>query len=245
MIQGRIPDYLKDLNPEQLDAVFAEEKRLLILAGAGTGKTKVITSKIVYLVREKHIPPESVLAVTFTNKAANEMKERAMMIESACARATIRTFHSFGAWFMRRNTQAFGLRTGFTIYDENDSTELVHSIFPSLTKRECGDYAFLIGKAKDYYMTPDSPELGFISQNPEFRRIYAAYEARLRQTGNVDFGDLIFMPARLLEKDEAIRLRTRQRYRVILVDEYQDSNVAQFRLLQQLSDPDTMLCVVG
>lgn len=245
MISGSIPDYLKDLNPEQLDAVLAEEKRLLILAGAGTGKTRVITSKIAYLVREKHVAPESVLAVTFTNKAANEMKERAMAIEPACSRATIRTFHSFGAWFMRRNAQAFGLRSGFTIYDEDDSAELVHSVFPSLSKRECGDYAFLIAKAKDYCLAPDSPELGFISQHPEFRRVYAAYEVRLRQTGNVDFGDLIFMPARLLEQDEAIRTRTLQRYRVILVDEYQDSNVAQFRLLQQLAGPDTMLCVVG
>lgn len=245
MTQEHLPEYLQGLNPEQLEAVRYDGAHLLILAGAGTGKTRVITTKIAYLVREKRIPPESILAVTFTNKAALEMRERAMGIEPLCERAIMRTFHSFGAWFMRRNAQSFNLKSGFTIYDDDDSAELVHSIFTSFSKRDCGDYAFLIAKAKDYCLPPDAPNLNFISQHPEFRRIYAAYEERLRATGNVDFGDLILMPATLLEKDEAIRTRTRQRFRVILVDEYQDSNVAQFRLLQQLASPDARLCVVG
>jgi len=136
------PEYLQGLNPEQLDAVCYEGTRLLILAGAGTGKTRVITTKIAYLVREKHIPPESILAVTFTNKAAHEMRERAMDIEPSCERAVIRTFHSFGAWFLRRNAQVFGIRREFTIYDDEDSAELVHSIFPTFSKRDCSDYAF-------------------------------------------------------------------------------------------------------
>lgn len=245
MTLEQLPDYLQGLNPEQLEAVRYDGSRLLILAGAGTGKTRVITTKIAYLVREKRILPESILAVTFTNKAALEMRERAMGIEPSCERAIMRTFHSFGAWFMRRNAPAFNLKSGFTIYDDDDSTELVHSIFPNFSKRDCGDYAFLIAKAKDYCLAPDAPNLNFISQHPEFRRIYAAYEERLRATGNVDFGDLILMPATLLERDEVIRARTRQRFRVILVDEYQDSNVAQFRLLQQLASPEAMLCVVG
>ena len=242
---GQIPEYLEGLNPEQLEAVCYEGNRLLILAGAGTGKTRVITTKIAHLVKQGKVLPESILAVTFTNKAANEMRERAMAIEPYCERAIIRTFHSFGAWFMRRNAKAFDLRSEFTIYDEDDSAELVHSIFPAFNKRDCGDFAFLIAKAKDYCLAPDSPNLDFISRNPEFRRIYSAYEDRLRSTGNVDFGDLILIPALLLEKDETIRNRTRQRFRVILVDEYQDSNIAQFRLLQQLAGSDTMLCVVG
>jgi DNA helicase-2/ATP-dependent DNA helicase PcrA len=245
MTFGQRPAYLQGLNPEQLEAVCYDGTRLLILAGAGTGKTRVITTKIAYLVREKHIPPESILAVTFTNKAANEMRERAMDIEPSCERAVIRTFHSFGAWFLRRNAQLFGLKREFTIYDDEDSTELVRSIFPTFSKRDCSDFAFLIAKAKDYGLSPDAPNLGFISRHPEFRRIYAAYEERLRATGNVDFGDLILMPAQFLEKDDAVRARTRQRFRVILVDEYQDSNVAQFRLLQQLAGAETMLCVVG
>lgn len=245
MTFGQRPEYLQGLNSEQLEAVCYEGTRLLILAGAGTGKTRVITTKIAYLVREKHIPPESILAVTFTNKAANEMRERAMTIEPSCERAVIRTFHSFGAWFLRRNAQVFDIRREFTIYDDEDSAELVHSIFPTLSKRDCSDYAFLIAKAKDYGLSPDAPNLGFISRHPEFRRIYTAYEERLRATGNVDFGDLILLPVQFLEKDEAVRARTRQRFRVILVDEYQDSNVAQFRLLQQLTGAQTMLCVVG
>jgi len=245
MISGQLPEYLRALNPEQLEAVQYDGTRLLILAGAGTGKTRVITTKIAYLVREKHIAPESIIAVTFTNKAALEMRERAILIEPACERAIMRTFHSFGAWFMRRNANAFGLKSGFTIYDDDDSAEIVHSVFPSFTKRTCVDYAFLIAKAKDYCLAPEAPNLGFISRNDEFRRIYAAYEDRLRATGNVDFGDLILMPVKLLEKDEVIRSRTQQRFKVILVDEYQDSNVAQFRLLQQLASPESMLCVVG
>jgi len=103
----------------------------------------------------------------------------------------------------------------------------------------------LIAKAKDYFLSPDAPDLSLISSNPEFRRIYAAYEARLRVTGNVDFGDLIVLPARLLQQEQAIRNRTRQRFLCILVDEYQDSNIAQFKLLEQLTGPHTMLCVVG
>lgn len=245
MNQGNLPDYLASLNPEQRDAVCSDDRRLLILAGAGTGKTRVITSKIVYLVREKGIHPESILAVTFTNKAALEMRTRAESIEPRCSRAVLKTFHAFGAWFMRMHASAFGLKSSFTIYDEEDSAELVHSAFPSLPKKDCSEYAFLIARAKDYCLSPDAPNLDFISDHPEFRRIYAAYEQKLRATGNVDFGDLILMPATLLERDEAIRNRTRQRFRVILVDEYQDSNVAQFRLLQQLTGPDTMLVVVG
>ena len=100
--ERQIPPYLSTLNPEQLEAVLHEGSPLLILAGAGTGKTRVITSKIAYLVKEKGFHPESILAVTFTNKAAREMRERAALLEPSCERAVIRTFHSFGAWFLRR-----------------------------------------------------------------------------------------------------------------------------------------------
>lgn len=249
---GRLPareqvlaPYLASLNPEQLEAVLHEGSPLLILAGAGTGKTRVITTKIAYLVKERGFQPESILAVTFTNKAAREMRERAAILEPRCERAVIRTFHSFGAWFLRRNAAAVGLDSNFVIYDDDDSAELLHAALPQISKQDCKRYASLIARAKDYNLDPDSPDLNASIRDEDFRRIYALYEKRLRETGNVDFGDLIHLPTKILGEDAAIAARTKQRFRVILVDEYQDSNVAQFLLLQRLAGPDTYVCVVG
>ncbi|MGO8695227.1 MAG: ATP-dependent helicase, partial [Rectinemataceae bacterium] len=248
---GDLPPYLASLNPEQFEAVRHEGSPLLILAGAGSGKTRVITTKIAYLVRERGVEPESILAVTFTNKAAREMRDRAAAMESRCTRSMIRTFHSFGAWFLRRNAAAAGLDSNFVIYDDDDSTTLVHAAFPQHTRRECAQIASTIARAKDLGLEPDSPDLSAAFHDPNMRRAYAVYEERLRRTGNVDFGDLIRLPSKLLREDAAIAKRTRQRFRVILVDEYQDSNVAQFELLRLLaeaaeaSEGPAYLCVVG
>jgi len=243
---GAAPDYLTGLNPEQLAAVLHEGGNLLILAGAGSGKTRVITTKIAWLIRERGLPPESILAVTFTNKAAAEMKERACRIEPACERANLRTFHSFGAWLLRRNADLAGVDKNFTIYDDDDSTSLMRAALPNLNRPEAARLAHAVARAKDYHLTPDSPELGSMFKSfHDFRRCYADYERRLRATGNVDFGDLIAMPTRLLETEQALRDRLHSRFRVILVDEYQDSNVAQFRLLKALAGPDSYVCVVG
>ncbi|HOZ72218.1 MAG TPA: UvrD-helicase domain-containing protein [Spirochaetales bacterium] len=240
-----LPEYLAGLNPEQLEAVLHEDGNLLILAGAGSGKTRVITTKIAYLIAERGLAPESILAVTFTNKAAAEMRERACSIEPACARANLRTFHSFGAWFLRRNAAAAGLDRDFTIYDDDDSTTLLRAAFPELSRPEAGKLASAIARAKDYGLTPDAPDLERGFGGKDFRRRYAEYEGRLRQTGNVDFGDLISLPVRVLEREPAIRERVHARFRVIMVDEYQDSNVAQFELLKALAGPEAYVCVVG
>ena len=239
-------DWLSSLNPEQLEAVKHEGSPLLILAGAGSGKTRVITTKIAWLVRERGVDPESILAVTFTNKAAKEMRDRAASIEPACSRAVIRTFHSFGAWFLRRNARAAagtaeapgvvpGLDPDFTIYDDDDQTTLLHGLLPRNTRSECKALVDAISRAKDFGFEPDSPGLDKVSSDPGFRRIYAMYEERLRATGNVDFGDLIRLPSRLLREDPVVARRTRQRFGVVLVDEYQDSNVVQFELLRLLA----------
>ncbi len=242
--------YLSSLNPEQLAAVRHEGTSLLILAGAGSGKTRVITTKIAYLVRERGIDPASILAVTFTNKAAREMRDRAASLEQRCSRSVIRTFHSFGAWFLRRNAQAAGLDPNFVIYDDDDATTLLHGLLPQNTRIECSRMAQAIARAKDYGLEPDSPDLSLAFSEPQMRRIYQNYQERLKATGNVDFGDLIRLPAKLLREDDAVRRRTRQRFRVILVDEYQDSNVAQFELLRALAGAEpgieaAYLCVVG
>jgi DNA helicase-2/ATP-dependent DNA helicase PcrA len=234
-MDGNLPPYLSALNPEQLAAVKHEGASLLILAGAGSGKTRVITTKIAYLVRERGVEPESILAVTFTNKAAREMRDRATAIEASCSRAVMRTFHSFGAWFLRRNSPAAGLDSNFTIYDDDDQTTLLHGAMPQSSRSECSRMVQAISRAKDLGLEPDSPDLSAAFADPGMRRVYALYEDRLRRTGNVDFGDLIRLPTRLLREDEAVRKRTRQRFRVILVDEYQDSNVAQFELLRLLA----------
>jgi DNA helicase-2/ATP-dependent DNA helicase PcrA len=253
-----LPPYLASLNPEQLAAVRHEGGSLLILAGAGSGKTRVITTKIAYFVRELGVEPESVLAVTFTNKAAREMRDRACAIEASCSRAIMRTFHSFGAWFLRRNAAAAGLDSNFTIYDDDDQATLLHGLLPQNTRSECKSMVQAISRAKDLGLEPDSQDLSAAFSDSGMRRVYALYEERLRKTGNLDFGDLIRLPARLLREDEAIRRRTHQRFRAILVDEYQDSNVAQFELLRLLagasdaprspvgaSGAGAYLCVVG
>lgn len=242
--------YLSLLNPEQKAAVEHSGSPLLILAGAGSGKTRVITTKIAYLINQKGIEPYSILAVTFTKKAAKEMQDRAVSMEPRADGAMIRTFHSFGAWFLRKYADEAGVDPNFTVYDDDDMVTLLSKAYPSLNKQQASSVSHNIALAKDYCLTPDDPDLIKISAHPQFREAYRAYEDRLRQTGNVDFGDLIMLPALLLQKNENIRRQLHYRFKVIMVDEYQDSNVAQFKLLQALAGDvtavdATYVCVVG
>jgi DNA helicase-2/ATP-dependent DNA helicase PcrA len=238
-------DYLSALNPEQRAAVEHSGRPLLILAGAGSGKTRVITTKIAYLIREKGYDPRSILAVTFTNKAAREMKERACKIEERAGDAMLRTFHSFGAWFLRRNSGAAGLSPTFTIYDDDDTVSLLGSIMGSVPKAEVRLMAGRIARAKDYFFNPDSPDLPVDNHDRAFRSVYRRYEEKLREIGNVDFGDLIKKPVEVLRDNPAIKARMSGRFRVIMVDEYQDANVAQFELLRELYAEGAYICVVG
>ena len=238
-------DYLSVLNPEQLKAVCHTGSPLLILAGAGSGKTRVITTKIAWLIAEQSVNPESILAVTFTNKAAREMAERARALDERAGRSSIRTFHSFGAWMLRRYAEWAGLSPNFTIYDDDDSVTLLMKALPQLNKQEAQRFIRKIARAKDYCLLPDSPQLAAIDPAPEFAVIYRAYQQRLRETGNADFGDLIMLPVQLLQEHTAIAQQLHRRFKVILVDEYQDSNSAQFQLLRELTGEDTYVCVVG
>ena len=237
--------YLSVLNPEQLEAVCHTGSPLLILAGAGSGKTRVITTKIAWLIAEQGMPPESILAVTFTNKAAREMAERAQTLDMRAARSVIRTFHSFGAWLLRRYAEWAGLSRNFTIYDDDDAVSLLMKAQPQLNKQEAQGIMRKISRAKDSCLLPDSPQLLTIDPAPEFAAIYRAYQQRLQETGNADFGDLIMLPVKLLQEHPAIAQQMHNRFKVILVDEYQDSNGAQFQLLQELTGADTYVCVVG
>ncbi|MCQ2613865.1 MAG: UvrD-helicase domain-containing protein [Treponemataceae bacterium] len=237
--------YLENLNPEQKAAVTHTGSPLLILAGAGSGKTRVITAKIAYLISEQNVRPSSILAVTFTKKAAREMQERAMRFDERAARSQIRTFHSFGSWFLRSYADEAGIDRNFTVYDDDDMVTLITKAAPAIAKKQAAVYAHKIALAKDYCLLPDDPDLVKIESDSEFPKVYQAYQERLRQTGNVDFGDLIMLPVLLLKDNPAIAASIHSRFKVVMVDEYQDTNVAQFMLLQQLAGPDTYICVVG
>ena len=238
------PGYLAALNPEQRRAVEHFGSPLLILAGAGSGKTRVITTKIAHLVGRGHADPRSILAVTFTNKAAAEMRSRVLALAPDAGAVMVRTFHSFGAWLLRVNAPAAGLEPGFLIYDEDDSLAVLRAELGGEPDRGSLRRTFDgISRAKDLGLeaTDARADLEAAGCDPA---AYAAYERRLRATGNVDFGDLILAPLRLLRERPEVKARTRERFRVVLVDEYQDSNVAQFRLLHELAG-DGYLCVVG
>ncbi len=241
-------NYLDTLNEEQRAAVVHEGSPLLILAGAGSGKTRVITTKIAYLIGQKNVDPWSILSVTFTKKAANEMRERAVKLEERSADAQIRTFHSFGSWFLRKYAEHAGLEPSFTVYDDDDMATLIKKAEPSLSAKEVRTAAHQISLCKDYCLTPED-DLGMIGSEFDLNDIYSKYQKRLRATGNADFGDLIMLPVQILEGYSDIADYIHNRFKVIMVDEYQDSNIAQYRLLQSLSGvkqgSQTYVCVVG
>ncbi|MBI9107991.1 MAG: UvrD-helicase domain-containing protein [Spirochaetales bacterium] len=238
-------DYLESLNPVQLEAVTHEGPSLLILAGAGSGKTRVITTRIAWLIDQKKMNPRSILAVTFTNKAAGEMRERVAAMVPGAGGAMIRTFHSFGAWLMRQNAHLTpDLKQSFSIYDDDDSLSLLSTIFPDRTKKKLAPYSTWISRAKDYCLGPED-DLSQITTVPDFADVYALYDKKLRAVGNLDFGGLIMRPVELLRSNDELRRRIRQRFQVVMVDEYQDSNVSQFELLKQLSGEGNAVCVVG
>lgn len=239
---------LSVLNEEQYAAVVHEGSPLLILAGAGSGKTRVITTKIAYLINQKNVEPYSILSVTFTKKAANEMRQRAVAMEERAQSSVIRTFHSFGSWFLRKFSQEVGLIPSFTVYDDSDMEVLLKKAVPSLSSKEAKLTAHQISLAKDYFLTPED-DLTLLGSEFDINQIYFEYEKRLRATGNVDFGDLIMKPAQIMEQYQDIENYIHNRFKVVMVDEYQDSNIAQYKLLQKISGVErntgNYVCVVG
>ncbi len=238
------PGYLSILNPEQRKAVEHFGSPLLILAGAGSGKTRVITTKIAYLIDRMGMSPRSILAVTFTNKAAQEMRERVLSLVPHAEEVMVRTFHSFGAWLLRRNSTLAGLDPSFLIYDDEDSANLLKGILGDEDKNSLRRTHAEISRVKDLGIEAGEADerIARAGCPPD---VYRAYQERLRRTGNVDFGDLILLPMKLLRDSPELRERTQARFQVVLVDEYQDSNIAQFQLLKALYRPGNYLCVVG
>lgn len=250
---------LEGLNPEQEKAVKHFKGPLLILAGAGSGKTRVLTHRVAYLISEHHVNPWNILALTFTNKAAGEMRERVdQIVGEGADDIWVSTFHSTCVRILRRYIEALGYERSFTIYDSDDQKALMRDIlkFLQLDPKKFKERAVLsaISSAKDELISPEQYELRAQGDYTKeiYARCYREYEKRLRDSNALDFDDLICKTIRLFEENEDILSYYQNRFRYIMVDEYQDTNTAQFRLISLLAntrdDDGTLLhnlCVVG
>jgi DNA helicase-2/ATP-dependent DNA helicase PcrA len=234
---------IDNLNPEQRAAVESTEGPLLILAGAGSGKTRVITSRIAWLIREKGVAPDAILAVTFTNKAASEMAERVdrLLGHSSLAKPLISTFHSMCVRMLRRDIEALkvgndGLTRAFAIYDESDQQAIVKQVMRrmGLDIKQLTPRTVLgrISWAKNHMVDPQEYYLGSKDPNSErIAHIYQGYKAELKKNNALDFDDLLLEAVRLLKVAGDVRERYQRRYRYLLVDEYQDTNRPQYELM--------------
>lgn len=237
------------LNPAQSEAVRHTAGPLLVLAGAGSGKTRVITEKIAHLVRSG-LRADRITAITFTNKAAREMRERAGRLLRTLGgehEPVICTFHALGLKFLQIEHARAGLRRGFSVFDADDSAGLVKELLPAGTKNDAIDaIRFLVSKAKNEGLAPEAAlEASRTAREQQAAELYAAYQKRLAAFNAVDFDDLIRVPLALLESDAELAGGWRERIRYLLVDEYQDTNRAQYRLLKALAGPRGAFTAVG
>lgn len=245
-------DYLNDLNPPQREAVLHGDGPLLILAGAGSGKTRVITTRIAHLIRERGVAPDNILAVTFTNKAANEMRERVeRMLDIPLAGLWISTFHSSCVRILRRHIEILGYKRSFVIYDETDRSSLIRACVADLgidaeryQPRAIGARisALKNNLTDEEQFTKKSAAFGF---EEAVSRVYTLYQAKLREAGGLDFDDLLMLAVRLFERSPETLRYYQGLFRHILIDEYQDTNHAQYRLVRLLTLEHKNLCVVG
>lgn len=245
-------ELLAGLNDKQKEAVLHFEGPLLILAGAGSGKTRVLTHRIAYLIEEHQVPPYHILALTFTNKAANEMRERVNnIIEYGAGSIWVSTFHSTCVRILRRFIDHLGYDNAFTIYDSDDQKSLMKDICKQLNidTKKYKERTFLnaISSAKDELKTPEqyADEIAKEYNKKIFGRVYKEYQKRLKQNNALDFDDLIMLTVQLFRQNAEILNHYQERFPFILVDEYQDTNTAQFTLLSLLASRYQNLCVVG
>ncbi|MGD0367082.1 MAG: UvrD-helicase domain-containing protein, partial [Acidobacteriaceae bacterium] len=248
---------LGHLNPQQREAVEAIDGPVLILAGAGSGKTRVITHRIASLVEQRGVAPDSILAVTFTNKAAGEMAERVerLMGHASLAKPLISTFHSFCVRLLRRDIEALrvnneGLTRSFAIYDEADQQAVVKAVMRrmGLDDKQLTPRVVLskISWAKNHMIDPQ--EYYLQSADPMSERvahIFEGYRKELRKANALDFDDLLLEAVRVLKVSSEVRERYNRRYRWLLIDEYQDTNRPQYELMKLLAGEDKNVCVVG
>jgi DNA helicase-2/ATP-dependent DNA helicase PcrA len=241
--------YERDLNSSQLEAVKHHDSPLLVLAGAGSGKTRVITYKIAHLINEYSYDPESILAVTFTNKASNEMRLRVKALLGEEVDVWIKTFHSTAAKLLRVYGGHFGVNHSFSIIDQHDQRTMVKDIIRKMNidteSHKPEKYAYLIERAKDNLLNPIEARAEEFSTDPLFYEIYEMYESILKGENLFDFGDLLFNIVRLLRENKKALALMKRRFQYILVDEFQDTNHSQYVLVKLLALPEGRVCVVG
>lgn len=240
------------LNPMQKEAVLHTEGPLLILAGAGSGKTRVLTHRVAYLIDEKQVNPWNILAITFTNKAAGEMRERVDQLVGFGAESIwVSTFHSTCVRILRRHIEYLGYNTNFSIYDSDDQKTLMKQVFKAMDvdTKQFKERSVLgtISSAKDKLI---GPEEFLLNAGQDFRQrrigeIYKEYQKRLRKNNALDFDDLIVKTVELFQNNSEILNYYQERFKYIMVDEYQDTNLAQFKLISLLASKYRNLCVVG
>ncbi|MEP7241905.1 MAG: UvrD-helicase domain-containing protein [Devosia sp.] len=250
-------DYLKGLNPEQRDAVLTTEGPLLVLAGAGTGKTRVLTTRIGHILSTRKARGSEILAVTFTNKAAREMRDRVGKLVGAGVEGMpwLGTFHAIGARILRRHAELVGLKSDFTILDVDDQIRLIKQLLEAANIDEkrwpARAFAGMLDNWKNRGMLPGdvTPAEAGAFANGRARTLYADFQARLKVLNAVDFGDLLLENIRLFREHPDVLADYHQRLRYMLVDEYQDSNVAQYLWLRLLAQgrpaSEANVCVVG
>jgi DNA helicase-2/ATP-dependent DNA helicase PcrA len=247
------PPYLAGLNPEQRQAVEALEGPVLVLAGAGTGKTRVLTTRIAHILASRKAFPGQVLAVTFTNKAAREMKERVADLVGGVVEGMpwLGTFHSIGVKILRRHAELVGLKSGFTILDTDDQIRLMKQVIEAegLDKDRwpARQLASLVDGWKNRGLTPAKvpPGEAYGFAGGKGAELYAAYQARLKELNACDFGDLLLEGLRLFLEHPDVLADYQRRFRYILVDEYQDTNIAQYLWLKLLAQGSPNICCVG
>jgi DNA helicase-2/ATP-dependent DNA helicase PcrA len=240
---------LNGLNEAQRKAVLEGDGPLLVLAGAGSGKTKAIAHRIAYLIQERRIPPHEIVALTFTNKAAREMRDRVTgLLGGTTHKVWLGTFHSFCAFILRRDIEVLGFTQNFTIYDETDQRGLVKEIIkimdPCETPPDPRRVLHKISRFKQDMLGPEACK----SKDPfdaTVKNVYLRYQKELRRRNSLDFDDLLWFAVRILNENSAILSKYQRRFKYILVDEYQDTNRAQFMLAELLSRAHRNLFVVG
>ena len=242
---------LTELNDKQKEAVLYNEGPLLIIAGAGAGKTKTLTSKIAYLIDEKDVSPYNILAITFTNKAAKEMKDRLyLLIGDLSKKIQVSTFHSFGLRIIRENYKILGYDNNFSIMDADDSLTVIKRIVKdmNLDPKVYNPKAIknTISSCKNDLISPEQYKKYTVSEYEEvIYNVYTRYEKKLSENNAVDFDDLLILPIRLFEKHEDILAKYQELFKYVLIDEYQDTNQAQYKLTKMISAKYRNITCVG
>ena len=252
--EKNLPDWLEKLNPEQRDAVQTTEGPLLVLSGAGTGKTRVLTSRIAYIMYKQLALPWQILAVTFTNKAANEMKNRVKSIIGDSADSLwIGTFHSIGLRIVKRYYELIGLKKNFLIFDESDQKILIKKVMEEDLKIDTKKWNPSIVlenicrlKDKGFYFDDENINMIDVETiNGRLLEVYKCYQEKLKELNAVDFGDLLLYPLMIFEQNPVILEEFQNKFKYILVDEYQDTNAVQDKILKLLSAKHKNICCVG